>query len=378
MRGETSVDTVVVGAGIVGAAAAYQLARRGRSVLICEQFELDHVYGSSHGRSRIFRLAYDQPDYTRLAQMALPLWRELEREAKAELLVTVGGLDLGPREVLEPIAETLADAGASYEWLDRQQLSKRFEWVHTPDEWVGILQPDGGVLRARRAVKTLIELAKQHGAQVCENTRAVGIVRMRDGAGVETDEGAFYAGQVVVAAGAWANDLLDSVELHVPITVTREHVAYYARNEADSVVPFIWHPGGDGTEYYGLPNLREETVKLGQHGGGPEVNPTEDGNLDPERIRALDEFVSANLHGVRNHPEMAETCLYASTPDDDFVIDRVGPVILAVGFGGHGFKFGPSVGALVADLVEGRSIPFSGRFSRSRFEERVLQGANAG
>ncbi len=378
MRRESSADTVVIGAGIVGAASAYELARRGRSVVLCEQFELDHVYGSSHGRSRIFRLAYEELDYSLLAQKALPLWRQIEQESGTDLLSTTGGLDVGPRSALEPIASTLSAAGASHQWVNGKEMSERYSWMALPADWEGLLQPDAGVIRARRTVKSLLDLAQRHGAQVYPNTRAVALVELPEGIGVETDEGVIQASQVVVSAGGWAKDLLDPIDLSVPITVTREHVAYYGRPETDNVLPFIWHPEEGGIEYYGLPNLREATVKLGQHGAGPEVDPGGDGHLDPERIRELDEFVATSLPGLRPGAELAETCLYASTPDDDFIIDRSGPVILAVGFGGHGFKFGPAVGSLVADLVEGRDIEFKSRFTRARFQQSTPIGIHAG
>jgi sarcosine oxidase len=175
---------------------------------------------------------------------------------------------------------------------------------------------------------------------------------------------------IVVAAAGWSNRILDPLDLHVPLTVTREHVAYFPIRAGMTMLPFIWHDGGR-FEYYGLPNGNTGDGKVGQHGAGPECDPDSEGIVDPARVKPVAQFVDGHLPGLQPVPESSETCLYASTPDDDFVIDRAGPVVIGMGFGGHGFKFGAVIGKLLADVAEGGRTEWSDRFSRARFWENA-------
>ncbi len=368
MSSESSVEVVVIGAGVAGAAAAWELARRGHRVTLLEQFALDHVLGSSHGRSRIFRLAYDTADYVGLAQEALHGWRELEEDSGHDLLRITGAVDIGPRELLEPIAAALTERGAESSWLTDQDLGSA---VRAPEGWKALYQPLGGVLSARECLAAFAHGAVRMGATVLPDAKAASVVPEVDHVDVDTDRGVFAAEVAVIAAGGWANTLLQPLGLDVPLKVTREHVAYFRIAPEVEFLPFIWHTDDGSPEAYGLPNAEDGTAKVGRHLAGQQVRPGGRGSPDPERISALTEFVGRHLPGLEPKALLPETCLYASTPDDDFVIERHGRVILAVGFGGHGFKFGPAIGAMVAELVEGRSIELATRFSRGRFTGAV-------
>lgn len=359
-------DVIVIGAGIMGASAAWHLARRGQSVAVFEQFDLDHVRGSSHGASRIFRLAYDQVDYVRLAQQALPLWREAERELGSDLLWNTGLLDLGPRDRLNPFAHALAAAEVNFEFLSGAALRRRFPAFRLPEEWEALYHPDGGVIYADAARRGLLQLAIRAGAAVNARTKATRLLPLSDGVSIETTDGTWHAGSVVVTTASWSNRLLKPLDLAVPLKVTREHVAYYRFREPETVTPFICHDGDPSFEFYGLPNGRGDEVKVGGHKSGREVDPDTEGVVDQARLKPVKRLVRERLPSLEAEPFAAETCLYASTPDDDFVIDRIGPVILGVGFGGHGFKFGAVIGKLLAGLVEGAPIPFSDRFTHRR------------
>lgn len=363
-----TTEIVVVGAGLMGAAAAWQLARRGARVTLCEQFDLAHTRGSSHGVSRIFRLAYDQLDYTRLAQQALPLWREVEGELGRPLLWTTSGLDVGPRAQLEPIAATLAAAGVPFERLNPAELAASFPAYALPGDWEALHQADAGVLAADDCRQGLVELARRAGATIHDNTAVTRLLPVGDGVSVETSGGTWQADLVVVTGAGWSNRLLTPLGLDVPITVTREHVAYYPYRGTPTVVPFICHDGALTFEIYGLPNGRRGEAKLGEHGAGPVIDPDAAGEVEPARLERVTAFVRDHLPALVAAPSAAETCLYASTPDDDFVLDRVERIVLGLGFGGHGFKFGPLMGALLADLADGKPIPASARFTRARFQ----------
>lgn len=367
LRRETSADVVVVGGGIMGVAAAWQLGRRGHRVVLCEQYQLDHVQGSSHGRSRIFRLAYDQSDYVRMAREALDSWREVEQELGQDLLTTTGGFDIGSPSTLDPIETAISDGGARAERLSHAEATSRLGDVVIPNHWEALFQEQAGVLRAKRSREGFCDLASKKGVTLCGGVRALSIMPEAGHVDVETDEGVVAADVVVIATGGWGRGLLQPLAIDVPIRVTREHVAYYHVRPEQPMFPFIWHPGDGTPELYGLPNLSPAIAKMGHHLAGPEVRPGRRGSPDPSRVDAITQFVSDRFPGIEPRPVLSETCLYATTPDDDFVLDRIDRVVVGVGFGGHGFKFAPLIGAMLADLAEGNDMPFRDRFSHRRF-----------
>jgi sarcosine oxidase len=359
-------DVIVVGAGIMGVAAAWELARRNHSVLVLEQYDLGHARGSSHGYARIFRLAYENEEYVALALAARNDWRQLELESGADLLLTNGAFDLGPSRLLNPIENALVAAGAS---VDRivEFPDGLIAGVRVPDDWEALYQPDGGTLAAARCFETFVDHARAAGAIFRPETAAVS-VRTSDGsARVETIHGTVGAQCIVITAAGWAEPLLRPLGIAVPIRVTREHVAYYQDHGQEPIHPFIWHPDDGSPQIYGLPSMSDSTVKIGRHIAGRQVEPSSKPELDPRETARITGFVRDQIPRLGTSPR-AETCLYASTPDDDFIIDRVGPIILGLGFGGHGFKFAPAVGSLIADLVVDTPIAWADRFSLKRFD----------
>lgn len=369
MKGERSVDVVVVGAGIIGSATAWQLSRRGHRVALCEQYALDHVFGSSHGRSRIFRLAYDSPDYVHLARDAGTDWRQVEDEAGRRLLSVTGGFDIGEAREIELVEDALAVASVESRRVSRTDFSSELPKFSIRDGWHVLYQPDAGVLAARECIEAFDRLAKDNGAQILHHRRVLSLIKEDDHVGVETDEGAIRAETVVVCAGGWAASLLRPLGIDIPIRVTREHVAYYPALDPPPLHPFLWHTP-DAPEFYGLPRRPDETTtKVGHHLAGDEVVAGSRGEPDHSRIDTITSFVREFIPGLKPSPVLSETCLYATTPDDDFVLDRDGPIVVGVGLGGHGFKFAPRIAAMLADLVDGKSIPFASRFALARFEQ---------
>lgn len=359
-------DVCVVGAGIMGVAAAWHLCRRGKRVALFEQFGVDHVRGSSHGAARIFRLAYPVTDYVRLAQMALPVWRDLERELGATVLETTGAVDFGPAVSIDELAGALGEAGADFERLTVSSAGERFGVAAIPDHWEAILQPDGGVSYADTARAGLIELVRESGAEVLADTKVERLRPGKTGVTLETSRGDWRAASAVVAAGGWSNSLLTPLGLQVPISVTREVVLYYRKPSGATIRPSIWH-SSPNNPFYWLPNGPRAEVKGGWHGTGPEIDPNVFAAAEPAQEQGARDFFAEHLPALGPDPLTGETCLYASTPDDDFIIDRDGPLIIGAGFGGHGFKFGPLVGRLLADLVDGTPPLFAERFALTRF-----------
>ncbi len=199
-------DVIVVGSGVMGCATAYHLAKRGRRVLLLEQFSIGHERGSSHGHSRIFRLVYDVPDYVQLARAAYPLWRELESEAGAELLLQTGGFDFADpaTQSIEDTRATLVASGIPFESLDHTAITRRFPQFAVSERVVGIYQADTGILNATKCVLALAGQARRHGAIVQEQESARQIQPAGAGVQVSATRRVYAADRLVVTAGSWA------------------------------------------------------------------------------------------------------------------------------------------------------------------------------
>jgi sarcosine oxidase len=349
-------DAIVVGGGAMGTSTARWLSQRGRRTLLLERFRIGHANGSSHGPNRIFRLAYHHPDYVRMARLALEEWRRLEDEAGEPLLDTTGGLDAGAGAMVA--SEALQLAGEPFELLEPGAAVERWPLLRPPDGPL-VFQADAGVCRADRTVAAQARLAVAAGATVAEETAARTIQAAPGGDEVEvtTDAGdAHRAGAVVVTAGAWAGPLLAAAGIDLPLRVTREVIGY-ARLPAEGALPTLieWPDGERPHARYALPVPdRPDLVKLGAHQAGASVDPDRlppGPPTEPELDRYADErFPGSAVVGV-------ESCLYTNTLDEDFVLDRVGPVVIGSPCSGHGFKFTPLIGRILADLATGGEPP---------------------
>jgi sarcosine oxidase len=327
------VDVVVVGGGVMGLATAWALRRAGREPVVLEQFRVGHTHGSSHGATRIFRLAYAEEEWVRLAQEALDLWRELEQETGEPALDLVGLLDLAVDPA--PLAAALDACGTAYELLSPEDARHRFGLVTSCCKV--LFQPEAGVVLADRALRGF-----EAGVEVREETRVTSL----DGTRVETDRGALEATDVVVAGGAWAKQLLADL----PVVVTRETVAYF-RLADDRAVPSVIDYAADET--YALtagPGL----LKVGLHHSGPQIDPDEPGEPDEAVVVREAAWAARSWPLASPEPERVETCLYTSTADRRFVIERHDRVVVCSACSGHGFKFAPAVGTRAAALTLGR------------------------
>jgi sarcosine oxidase len=346
-------SVVVIGAGAMGSSVAAELARRGHPVTLVEQFDLGHARGSSHGSSRIVRLVYADPFYVRLAARARPLWDELQASTELEVFHQTGGVDHGPRARIEPIASALDEAGVPYELVRPEDAAGRWPGLRF-DEAV-LFQPDAGVAHADHTVEVLQQAARELGATLLANTRVDSIDPTSDGVTVTAGDRVLTADQVVVTAGVWTHRLADIAT----DPVTQVQPAHFAPVSGVQGWPtFIHHragPGGnDIPEAYGLPS--PDGIKVGFHGGGRVIDPDDrDFAVVPDEVEDLRAYAAGWLPGVDPSTLETTTCLYGALAENDFIIDRSGPVTVAAGFSGHGFKFVPLVGQLVADLVAGTS-----------------------
>lgn len=339
-------DVVVVGAGAMGAATAYALARQGVDVAVVDQFGPGHDRGSSHGRSRIFRLAYRDHTFVPLARRALALWRALSEDTGVELLATTGGIDHGDQVSLDQVESGLRAAG-----LD----CRRFSAAAARDRWPGIqftgpalLQPDAGRIDADATVHALLRRARELGADVRHDEKVTSVHDEGSGATVETARRTLTARVAVVAAGAWLPGLAKSLRLDLPrLTVTQEQPAYFLAPGAETWPVFVHH---GPVPHYGLftPGIG---LKVGAHGTGAVVDPDARPPVDEQRLRQLSRYVGEWLPGASTAPVTVDSCLYTTTSDERFVLRRTGSVVVCSACSGHGFKFTPAIGERAADLA---------------------------
>ncbi|MGW0043052.1 FAD-dependent oxidoreductase [Rhodococcus sp. NPDC003348] len=367
------VDVVVVGGGVIGSASAWRSAARGRSVVLLEQFEPDHRRGASHGTSRIYRQAYDDEFHTVLAGRALPLWRELEEISGTDVLTLTGAVDHGNPVAVAARTRTLSGLGVPHELLEPAAAEKR--WTGMRFDTTVLHHRGAGRLHADRAVRALQLAAQRAGADVRYRHAVREIHGTGSGVDVVTDVGVVRARHVVLAAGAWTRTLLAGADIRPAPTLpalrtTQEQPAHFAPVTGAEWPSFVHHPGAElaGEGIYGLGSA--SGIKIGEHGTGPEVHPdTRDFRPDPAGVQRLVDYAAAWLPGVDAASAVADTCLYTTTPDGRFVVDRLGDVTVAAGFSGHGFKFAPAIGDLVAGLVAGDvRAPEPFRFGTRRTE----------
>jgi sarcosine oxidase len=381
----TTVDfeTTIIGAGGMGSAAAYHLARDGQSVLLLEQFEIGHVRGSSHGESRIIRLSYDHPTYVQLAQAAYRWWAETEADLGQQLLFRTGGLDLSaPRNpIFEACHAALQTLNIAHEVLDAVEIRRRFPQFQIDNRTIGMYQLDAGILSPTRCVTLLTQRARHYGAHVLDRTAARSVQLHDDRAEVKTDTGIFRCRNLIISAGAWTGPMLKALGRSLPLTVTQEQYAFYQPDHPEQFqpdrFPIFIHYGYPQTEqridYYGFPIFGHTGVKVGEHHVGPAVTAdTRSFDVDPVRLQRLNSYVRALLPDVHAKAGQAATCLYTNTPDQHFVIDSLPGyphVFVASPCSGHGFKFAILIGRILADLAERGETKYPiGLFTLSRFQ----------
>ncbi len=341
---------VIIGAGVMGAAAAWQLAKRGRSVTLVEQFADGHDRGSSHGASRIFRLGYPDRFWVHLGCEARTQWRELEEDAEVGLIVPTGSVDHGDPASVGAIIAALDAEGVPIELLTPAVAADR--WPGMRFEGSVVFQPGGGRIASGAARLAMIEQAQRHGADVRFDEPVRAIEPTDAGARVVLDHEVLDADTVVVTAGAWVAKLLDGLVALPPLQITQESVFHFAPRDAQSWWPSLIHHHDDAT-IYGL-ETPGVGVKLAEHHTGPVVDPdTRDAMVDPGSRERVVQFVERWMPGLEPVPVDEVTCLYTTTGTEDFLLDRVGPIVVASPCSGHGFKFSPLIGAMIADAVDG-------------------------
>ena len=359
---ERTADVLIVGAGVIGCAAAYQLAKDGARVLLLDQFAVGHDRGSSHGPSRIIRLAYDSLDYVALARASYALWHELEAESGERLLTQIGGLDLGSPDALalDEIRAAYMAADVSFEALDRDAIQTRYPQFNLPEGTIGLYQADYSLLAAGRCVAALAAQARRHGATIREREPAQQIHATPSGVEVRTNQGVYSADRLILSAGSWMRPLLRQLDLELPLTVQKEQVAFFRARDPEAFMPgrlpLVIHRFPQTTSLGSVfPIFDSAGVKVMIDRIGPQVAPDDpDRSIDISLLDRLHAYATELLPGLTGEIIEAVSCRYTMTPDEHFIIDRhpAHPqIVIASPCSGHGFKFGAVIGRILADLA---------------------------
>ncbi len=374
---EAVYDVIVVGAGGMGSATAYQLARAGARVLVLEQFRRGHTQGSSHGESRAIRMFYHKDFYIELMKSAYAEWRRLEEAAARRVLYMTGGVIMAPEghEYTLQRKTLLEEAGIASEWWEPEQLAARYPQFKIDPGTRVLWQEDTGFLLASLCVATHLELALAHGAEIRDEMPVSQINWQGDPLEVVAAGQRFRGHKVIVAAGAWSSRLLR--DLGLPLAVTRQQIVHYRPVDPEPFRPGRFPVFADvtwGETLYGFPLFDVPGVKVARDGLGLDVVDPDSCSRTPDQdyIDHLRAFMQERIPGAAGETVEAQVCLYTETPDLDFIIDahpQCPRLLLAAGFSGHGFKFCALVGRMLKELaLDGQSTFDLSPFALGRFE----------
>jgi sarcosine oxidase len=371
-------DVIVIGLGGMGSATAAHLALRGRRVLGLEQYDLLHEQGSSHGLTRIIRLAYhEDPSYVPLLRRAYELWHALEEQVAMKLLITTGSIEGGPEggSTFMGALQAAELHDLPHEVLDRVALARRYPAYRSfPDETRVVLQPDGGFLLAERTMLAHVRVALANGADLRFRQRVISWKTRGDGVEVQTEAGTYEADRLVVCAGAWARKLVPALQtLAVP---ERQVLAWLQPNRPELFTPDafpVFLIDVEEGSFYGFPIHDVPGFKFGKyHHLHEPIDPDDaDRSVRPEDETVLRAFAERYFPDGAGPTVMLKACIFTNSPDEHFVIDLLpgAPQIgVAAGFSGHGYKFCSVVGEIMADLAIGGSTSHDiGLFRLDRF-----------
>ena len=357
-------DVIVAGLGGMGSSAAYHLAGRGKHVLGLERYAPAHDRGSSHGQSRIIRLAYSEgPAYVPLVLRAYELWELLEKETGEDLMTLTGGLMIGPpgTKFFEGSKGSAERYDLPHEVLDAAELKRRYPVFEPTPDTVALFEEKAGFLRPEASVKAHLDRAASLGADLRFGEELLSWEPTDSGVRVETASGSYEAERLVVSAGAWAPKLL--ADLGLPLEVTRQLLFWFdPKGGIEPFLPdrfpiFIWEPE-DGNTFYAIPAYDGPAggvkVAFFRADGKPADPETIDREVHAEEVEFIRSYIARYVPALDGDLLYAKTCMYTNTPDEHFVISthpHYPQVAIAAGFSGHGYKFCSVVGEILADLV---------------------------
>lgn len=357
-------DTIVVGVGGMGSATCYELAKRGKKVLGLEQFDIPHTYGSSHGHTRIIRLAYyEDPSYVPLLRRAYELWEAIEEESGEKILYKNASVDVGAAdsEVFTGSLASCIEHGISHEVLTGKELNERFPGYNVPDDFRVLYQKDGGFLVPERATVAFVNAALKFGTAIQAREKVLSWQpTSKGGVIVKTSRDEYEADSLVFTSGAWNGQLLPI--LNGLAVAERQVLAWLQPFEPELFTPenfpvFNMQLGEE--RYYGFPVYGIPGFKFGKYchlkeQGEPELFDREPNEKDEAVLRAFSSKIFPKGSGATM---TLKTCMFTNSPDDHFILD-IHPehpqVSFAAGFSGHGYKFASVIGEIMADLATER------------------------
>lgn len=370
-------DAVIVGGGVMGLSTAYSLLKRGmKRVVVLERHAVGHDRAASTDNTKAIRYEYaDGEQYSLMVGRAIELWRELEAHTNADLYVNSGVVCWGRGDApyTRSSYKTVSRLGISIREVEPEELCALYPQFSVADISYATVNPEGGFLRASRCVAALAASVRQAGGEIREGCRVTGLRQKSSVVEVAMLGGESLQGaQVVLAAGAWSASLLPSLGVTLPLTANKQQVMYISGlPETFSPGPFPVFLNLDH-DFYGFPQDENGLLKVSVHDPGPIIDPNVSHQPDTEVDDYLLSLVKTYIpQAAEGQFALSRVCMYAMTPDEDFILDRVpgySNVVVAAGFSGHGFKFGPVIGELMASLVTGEAAEFSLEpFAFSRF-----------
>jgi sarcosine oxidase len=355
----TVYDAIVIGLGGAGSAAAYHLARSRAKILGLERFGPTHAYGSSHGKSRIYRTAYSEGvAYVPLTQRAQVLWRQLQERSGERIIQPTGGLLIGDRES-RTVAGALLSATAcslDHDLLSAREVADRYPQFSLRPSEVAVYDPNAGVLFPEACIHTHSSGAVEAGAELHYGEPATKWSASADGVEVETRSGTYRTRSLVLTVGAWTRELAS--DLSLPLEIERQFMLWFPASEPEVVRPsrmpvFLWDRG-DEARTYGVPDFGQG-VKIGSWPGKVAASPESADRVFRERdALAVRKFVAASLRGLEPQEREWMSCLYTNAPDHNFLLGRHPRhpnVLIVSACSGHGFKFTSVVGEVISRLV---------------------------
>ncbi|MFJ7733846.1 N-methyl-L-tryptophan oxidase [Lysinibacillus sp. NPDC097231] len=368
-------DVIVIGAGSMGIAAGYYLAKSGKNVLMLDAFDPPHEEGSHHGETRIIRFAYGEgASYVPFVKRAGELWKELETLTDETLFLQTGVMNVGEENhsFIQNVKASAKLYDLALEQYSAAEAKEKWPGLSLPDHYVACFEPTAGVLRVEACIRAYRKLALEAGATLHTNEK-VQSIKAGSVVRVQTAKNVYEAKQLIVTAGAWATELLQTLDITIPVTPTRKTFAWFEADEqlyGEDIFPAYCFEFADSS-YYGFPSIDGAGLKLGRHDGGEAINPNAPLRPFAEHDAVdLQNFIQRFMpqHGALKY---GKTCKYSMTPDEDFIIDFLPKhqnIVIAAGFSGHGFKFSSAVGEVLADLVlNGKSKQDLSLFKVSRF-----------
>ncbi|MFL2746498.1 MAG: N-methyl-L-tryptophan oxidase [Dehalococcoidia bacterium] len=373
-------DCIVIGLGGMGSASLFELSSKGQNVLGIEQFDIGHDKGSSHGLSRIIRLAYwEGIEYVPLVLRAHDRWIELEKTYNEKLLNITGALDIGleSSETISGSLKACREFDIPHEIFTSTELSKKFPAYLLPEEYSSVFQKDGGFLVPESCIKLYVNESINNGADVKQNCKVLDWESDGNIVTVSTSDGNFKTKKLVITAGAWTGILQD--EMSRFLTPERQVVSWFKPESPEyynsDQFPVFNMEVPEG-RYYGFPIHHYEGTKIGRYGHLKE-------NINPDSIsREITDLDIATLRvpmekyfqPTNPEPLFSQVCMFTNTPDEHFVLDYLpgnDSVFIASGFSGHGFKFASVIGELISDLMVDGGTEFDlGLFSLDRFNSK--------